>query len=287
MAIVSSSTRLSAGAGRSLSYRLNDFSQVSGTVGANGVVRPGAGISSIASSTTQGAPPAQGTLERKGIRCWSFGSAAAGAGIAWLFNQWLQPMRNAALFPNGLTSWNVYEIRALLSFDRPAGDLNDGRDLGVCLSPGNNNANMNNPAVGAVFRAGAQFGPGGPGKLRFRTRVAQTGVGPPPYSADFDTLNTVPTGTLAGYDEREWHWYALRLIGGAANTPGVCKAMLDGITFSQVNMDDTTAKFPNPQSGVGGAFGYHFGVTNQTNAEFDFMYIAMIEQIMAPTETDM
>ena len=286
MAISSSSARLSAGAGRSLHLRLNDFSQVSGNFSNNGVNRNGPSAVSISSNSTQGVPPAQATLERKGVRCWQWQSAAGGAGVAAWFNVWYTPFRNSTLLPNGIDAWHVAECRAILSFDRPAGDLSDTLDLGIGLSPGNNNQNMNNPAVGAVYRAGVQFGPGGPGKLRFRSRRTQSGVGPPAYSADFDTLNTTPGGTLTGFDEREWHVYALRCIGGAASTPGVCKALLDGVTFSQCNMDDTTNVFPTSQSGIGGAFGFHFGVTNQTNATFDSIYIAQLELIFAPTEAD-
>jgi hypothetical protein len=282
MAITSSSSRVAAGSGRSYQLRVNDFSQVSGNVGANGVNRAGANGVSVSSNVTQGAPPAQGTSNRKGIRCWNFGSAAGGAGIAWYFNTWLEPMINATSFPPGLDPFGVIEIRALLALDRTAQDINNVHDMGIGISPGNNNQNLFNPAVGAVYRAGVQFGPAGNGKVRFRSRAGQSGVGPPAYSADFDTTNTA----VAGFDEREWHWYALRMISGSAGTPGVCKALLDGVLFSQVNMDTTTAKFPPSNAGIGGAFGYRVGVTNATEGLVDFLYIASMHLLMAPTEAD-
>jgi hypothetical protein len=283
MAISSSSSRIAAGSGRSYQLRWNDFSQVTGNVGNNGLNRDGTTGVAVASNVTQGAPPGQGTLQRKGLRCWDWGSATGGACVAAYFNTWLEPMRNATSFPYGLDPWGVIELRALLSIDRTAQDINDTHDMGIGISPGNNNQNMNNPAVGAVYRAGAQFGPAGNGKVRFRSRANQSSVGPPAYSADFDTTNTV----VAGFDEREWHWYALRMVSGASGQVGVCKALLDGVLFSQVNMDDTTAKFPNSSAGIGGAFGFRMGVTNATNGLVDFLYIASLHLIMAPTEADL
>lgn len=285
MAITSSSTRLSAGAGRSMQLRLNDFSQVTSSVGGSGFTRNGIGGGTIASVTNQGAP-ASGTSLRNGTRCWQIGSAVGGVSVAWYFNTRLEPIRNAIAAPYGIGPWNVVEIRALLSLDRTAQNINDTMDMGIGFSPGNNFQNMNNPAVGAVFRAGAQFGPAGNGVARFRTRANQTGVGPPPYSADFDTTNIAPPG-IANFDERQFHWYVLRMVGGGGGGVGVCKAFLDGVLFSQVAMDDTTAKYPNSSAGIGGAFGFLAGVTNASNGLVDSLYIAEMNLIMAPSESDL
>ena len=285
MAITSSSTRLSAGAGRSMQLRLNDFSQVTTSVGGAGYNRSGLNGATIASVTTQGAP-ASGTSLYKGVRSWVIASAVGGASVAWYFNARMEPFRNAGVFPYGIGPWHVAELRALLALDRTAQNINDSHDMGIGFSPGNNFQNMNNPAVGAVFRAGVQFGPAGNGVARFRTRANQTGVGPPPYSADFDTTNIAPPG-IPNFDEREYHWYVLRMVGGAGNGVGVCKAFLDGVLFSQVNMDDTTAKFPNSSAGIGGAFGFLAGVTNATNGLVDSLHIAEMNLIMAPSETDL
>lgn len=234
-------------------------------------------------NVTQGAPPATITGEYKGLRCWQISSAAAGAGFAQWFTHRLNIGRNARSYSYGLDDSAVIETRWLMAFDRPAGDLNDARDLGVGISPGNNNQNMNNPAVGAVWRAGVQFGPGGPGKLLFRSRVGQSIVGPPAY---FDSF-TSGRVAQAGYDEREWHWYAIRMVGAAGGTNGFCKALLDGVLFSQFDMSDTAALFPNAQAGIGGAFNYLAGFTNATNAEFDKLYVARGELLIAPDETSL
>lgn len=285
MAITSSSNRLSAGAGRSYQLRANDFSQVTGSVGATGLNRNGTNGVNVMSTTIQGAP-ANGTTFRKGIRCFQISSAVGGASVAWYYNARMEPMEDIAIFPIGIGPWGVTEIRALLSLDRTAQNINDSHDMGLGISPGNNSQNMNNPAVGAVFRAGAQFGPAGNGVARFRTRRNQSGVGPPPYAADFDTTNIAPPG-IANYDEREWHWYTLRMISGASGTPGVCKALIDGVVFSQCNMDSVTAVFPNSQAGIGGAFGFLYGVTNASNGLVDSLYIAEMNLIIAPTEADL
>jgi hypothetical protein len=244
--------------------------------------RNGQNGAAIGTTSTQGSPTL-GTGEYKGLRSFTWGSAISGAGTAIFFNNWVQPMRNATNFPYGLDPWGVIEIRALLALDRTAQDINDTHDMGLGISPGNNNQNMNNPSVGAVFRAGVQFGPAGNGKVRFRSRAGQTGVGPPPYSADFDTTNTA----VAGFDEREYHWYAIRMVSGASGTVGVCKALLDGVLFSQFNMDDATAKMPNSSAGIGGAVGYRLGCTNQSQGLVDSLHVASMHLLMAPTESDM
>lgn len=266
---------------------MNDFfTQVSGNWGNAGLNRSGNASATVGANSTQGAPPAQVTLQRKGRRCWQWQSAVGGAGVAAWFLPWIDPQRNAASYPQGIEPYAVWELRALLCLDRTAQDINDTHDLGLGFSPGNNNQNMNNPAVGAVFRAGVQFGPAGAGKARLRSRVLQTGVGPPPYTCDFDTANTVVTNP-ANFDEREWHWYSLRIIGGGGGSAGVCKGLIDGVLFSQVAMDDTTAKFPTSNAGIGGAFGFHFGITNQTNGLVDSLYIAELDLIAGPTEADL
>lgn len=285
MAITSSSTRLSAGAGRSYQLRANGFAQVTGSVSTDALNRNG-GLSVTALSVTNQGAPASGTALRNGTRCWQIGSAVGGVSVAWYFNARMEPIRNSQVFPYGLGPWQVIELRALLSLDRTAQNINDSHDMGIGFSPGNNFQNMNNPAVGAVFRAGVQFGPAGNGVARLRSRANQTGVGPPPYSADFDTTNIAPPG-IANFDERQFHWYVLRLVGGAGGGVGVCKAFIDGVLFSQVNMDDTTAKFPNSSAGIGGAFGFLAGVTNATNGLVDFLFIAEMDLILAPSESDL
>lgn len=273
-----------AGAGRSVHIIYPDFTAVSGNPGGNAAGRVGTsqGVA-VMSNVTQGAPPATTNQNYKGRWCWGLSSAAGGAGTSLQFNYRLNPQRDATQYQPTVDDCGVAEVRWLLAFDRPGADLADALDLGVGLTPGNNNQNIFNPAVGAVFRAGVQFGPGGPGKLRLRSRAAQSGVGPPPYAADFDTLNTA----VAGYDEREWHWYALRLVGGSQNGAGVCKALIDGQLFRSFSMNVAAALFPAMNAGVAAVIGLLGGVTNNSNATFDKMYLARGALVLAPDEASL
>lgn len=281
MGINASSARVSPGAGRTVHVFWPDFAQIIGNVANNGSGRgfTSATTALFAQSVT-GAPPAQTTQDYKGRRCWGLSSAVGGAGVRVSCSHRVHPMQDAVQYPVGLNDIAVIETRWLLAFDRPAGDLADGLDLGVGLSPGNNDQNMNNAAVGAVYRAGVQFGPGGPGKLRLRSRRLQTGVGPPPYTADFDTGNTA----RVGFDEREWHWYGLRFVDAQQGLDGVCSAYLDGSLFSSFSMGTAGGLFPASNAGTGGAVGHLLGIVNFSNATFDKMYVARGLVLMAPDE---
>ena len=272
-----------AGAGRTVHVFFPDFTSITGNVGNNAAGRVGTSQgAAVMANVTQGAPPAQVTTSYKGTQCWKWGSAVGGAGVAIWFNYRINPSRDQTSFPTGLDDRGVIETRWLMAFDRPAGDLSDPRDLGIGISPGNNNQNTFNPAVGAVYRAGTQFGPGGPGKLRFRSRGAQSGVGPPPYSADFDTTNT----TFPNFDERNWNVYAIRMIGATSSGNGVCKALINGIQFASFDMSTGVGAFPAVNAGIGAVIGWLCGITNATNGEFDSMYFARGNLIMAASEAD-
>lgn len=286
MAITSSNSRVSPGAGRSLHLMWPNEDTIGGALGNNGVQRLNA-ISSnaIATAVSVGAPPAVTTPTYRGLQCWKCGSAAAGAGVGVFFAF----LHNAARNQNGaainLDDRGVIETRWLLAFDRPAGDLSDSLDLGVTMFPGSANLNVFNPATGSVYRAGTQFGPGGPGKLRFRTRGGQTIVGPPPYNTGLgpDSGNVA----VAGFDERDWHWYAIRVVGASSGGNGTCKALLDGVPFGNpFSIDTVSAFYPDPTSWPA-AIGVRFGVGQFSNNTFDSMYIARGSLIIAPTEADL
>ena len=276
-----------AGGGRTLHAFWPDFNNVSGNPPTNGSGRAGTGlgVANVVASVTQGVPPATTVNNYRGRFCWELSSAAGGAGFAMWFVHTFNPQRDAVVYPAGLDDEAAIEVRWLLAFDRPAGDLGDSLDLGVGVSPGNNNQNTFNPAVGAVYRAGVQFGPGGPGKIRFRSRPGQTVVGPPPYNTGlgFDTGNVA----RAGFDEREWHWYGIRIVGGSQGGAGVCKAMLDGVAVSSFDMSVAGNIFPGLNAGVGGVAGLRLGVTNASNATFDKMRVARGELIAAPDESQL
>lgn len=274
------------GAGRTLHLMWPDFNFIGGALTTNGWNRVGAvATANVSANVTQGAPPATTLQTYKGLRCWGLSSAVGGAGTAIWFAAVLNPSRDATKFPIGVNDRAVIELRWLLAFDRPAGDLGDSLDLGLGISPGNNNQNTFNPAVGAVYRAGAQFGPGGPGKLRLRSRAGQTVVGPPPYATGlgFDTGNVA----VAGFDEREWHLYQLRIIGGTNAGNGTVKALIDGVQFSTFDASVAANIFPDVAAGVGGVVGVRLGVCNNTNATFDKMYLGPGSLIVAGAETDL
>lgn len=280
-------SQLSPGAGRSLHFMWPDPNSITGAVRTNGLGRNASAltVAGITATVTQGAPPAT-TLQRyKGHRCWGFSSAAGGAGTALWFDMLWNPAQDQTKYVIGMDDRSVVEVRFLLAFDRPAGDLGDSLDLGVGISPGTNNQNIFNPAVGAVYRAGAQFGPGGPGKIRLRSRPGQTTVGPPPYNTGLgtDTGNVA----LAGFDEREWHWYQLRMVGGSLSGNGVCKALIDGVQVGQFDMSVAGNLFPDPTAGQGSLSGHKLGFCNNTNGTFDKLYAARGSLIVAPDEASL
>lgn len=286
MAITSSSARLSSGAGRTFHVLWPNLGSIGGALGNNGVQRLSfISTANVATALTVGAPPAMVTPAYRGLRCWQLKSAAAGAGYGVWFPSLHNLARDFRAHSLALDDRGVIEWRWLLAFDRPAGDLNDSLDLGVTLFPGTGNLNVFNPATGSVYRAGSQFGPGGAGKLRFRTRGGQTIVGPPPYNTGLgpDSGNTA----VAGFDERDWHMYAIRIVAGSSAGVGSCKALIDGVQFGNAYTIDTpSGNYPDPVSWPS-AIGVSCGVGNFSNGTFDSMYLAQGSLIVAPSEADL
>lgn len=273
----------SPGAGRTVDLRTpSPFDQVTGNPSQNAMSRGGNSLANLGGFIAVGTPPGIGTLDRKGKRAWQIPSAVAGAGYGWQWGIWFNPLRDKSISGNvgPYDPYHTMEVRWLMCFDRPAGDINVARDCGVTISCGNNNANVFNTSTGGGnTRAGVQFGPVGIDRVRFRSVAVQNGG----TAFDSGILNAVDF--VPGFDMREWNVWAIRIVGATSQSDGVCKALINGIVVSSFSIGTAAAKFPATNAGIGGTFGYKGCWSNFSEGDIPDVYVSSGSLIMAPTES--
>lgn len=180
--------------------------------------------------------------------------------------------------PVDLTSsddFNVFSYRALLAFDRLAGALltpaaND-YGFGLCPGGGQPYSSGQTTAPGCAFRFNNA------GSLDYRSRIAGGGAG-----NDYTQAIALPNG----FDETQWHWYEIRLLGANAQRNALLRLYIDAALLLELDIGGgVPAQAINPYYGVSNdSHGMEWNLVNTCQVVNQTIYLGQYRYIAAPSE---